>query len=90
MFNYNGFSYWFIYNFDLQYKPKIAIVLNSMLPLVGIMNILKINQCQIYFKMYGYKMWFNNLKYTKTCCFFHMKQNVKFKISQHILGFTTR
>jgi hypothetical protein len=48
MFNYNGFSYWFIYNFDFQYKPKIAIVLNSMLPLVGIMNIMKVNQCQIY------------------------------------------
>jgi hypothetical protein len=48
MFNNNGFSYWFIYNFDFQYKPKTAIILNSMLPFVGIMNIMKINQCQIY------------------------------------------
>jgi hypothetical protein len=56
MFNYNGFSYWFIYNFDLQHKPKTAIILNSILPLVGIMNIMKIN-VKFIKKMYGYKVW---------------------------------
>jgi hypothetical protein len=36
------------YNSDFQYKPEIAIILNSILQLVEIMNIMKINQCQIY------------------------------------------
>jgi hypothetical protein len=38
----------YFFNFDFQYKPKTTIVLNSMLPLVGVMNIMKINQYQIY------------------------------------------
>ncbi len=33
----------FICNFDFQYKPKATIMLNSMLPLVRIMNIMKTN-----------------------------------------------
>jgi hypothetical protein len=38
-------------------------MLNSMLLLVGIMNIMKTNQYQIHLQMYGYRMWFNDLKY---------------------------
>jgi len=51
-------------------------MLNLVLPLVGVMNIIKINQWKIHLKMYGYKVWFNGLKYTKTCSF-PMKQNIK-------------
>jgi hypothetical protein len=46
-----------------------------MLSFVEIMkNVMKINQYQIDYKLYGYKIKFNNLKYTKTCSF-HIKQN---------------
>jgi hypothetical protein len=49
-------------------------MLNSMLPLVGIMNIIKINQYQTHLKNYnGYRMWFNGLNYTKTFSF-HMEK----------------
>jgi hypothetical protein len=72
--NYNGISYWFICNYDVQYKPKAIIMLNLVLPLVGIMNIVKINQYQIHYNIYGYRLWFNGFKYTKVCSF-HMKQN---------------
>jgi hypothetical protein len=62
--------YYFIYNFDFQCKSKATIMLNSMLPLVGIMNIIKINQYQTHLKNYnGYRMWFNGLNYTKTFSF---------------------
>jgi hypothetical protein len=33
----------YIFNFDFQYKPKTTIILNSMLSLVGIMNIMQFN-----------------------------------------------
>jgi len=46
-YNYNQISYWFICKFDFQYKPKGTNMLNLLLPLVGIMNIMKINQYQI-------------------------------------------
>jgi hypothetical protein len=46
--NYNEISYYFIFNFDFQYKPKVIIMLNSMLPLVRIMNTMKINQYKFY------------------------------------------
>lgn len=46
--------------------------------LVEIINNIKINQYQNYYGMrYGYKVWFNGFEYTKTCCFIHLKQNVK-------------
>jgi hypothetical protein len=55
-------------------------MLNLLVPLVGIMNIMKINQYQNPIKnIYGCRMWFNGLKYTKTCYSFHLKQNVKIK-----------
>jgi len=42
--------------------------------LVGIMNIIKINQYQTHLKNYnGYRMWFNGLNYTKTFSF-HMEK----------------
>jgi len=37
----------FVY-FNFQYKSKATIMLNLVLPLVGIMNIVKINQYQIH------------------------------------------
>jgi hypothetical protein len=40
--------------------------------------------------MYGYIVWCNGLKYTKTCCSFYMKQNLKLKtfktICNHDVG----
>jgi hypothetical protein len=45
--NYNEISYWFICKFDFQYKSKATIMLYLVLPLVGIMKIMKINQYQI-------------------------------------------
>jgi hypothetical protein len=48
-----------------------------MVPLVGIMNIMKIKQCQIHWKIYEYKVWFTILKCIKTCCSFQMKPNFK-------------
>jgi hypothetical protein len=58
-------------------ETKVTIVLNSMLPLVGIMNIMKINWYEIYWAMYhGNKVWFNGLEYTKTCSI-DLKQNVE-------------
>jgi len=44
------FHIYLFVNFHFQYKPKANIMLNSMLPLVGIMKITKImriNQYQI-------------------------------------------
>jgi hypothetical protein len=73
------FHIYLFVNFHFQYKPKANIMLNSMLPLVGIMKITKIMriiQYQIQEKTFGCKVWFSGLKYTKTC-FFHMKQNVE-------------
>jgi hypothetical protein len=43
-------------NFHFQYKPKATIMLNSMLPLVGIMKIteiMRINQYEIHENNYG-------------------------------------
>jgi hypothetical protein len=45
-------------------------MLNLVLPLVEITNIMEINEYQIHKEMYGYRMWFNSLKYTKTNIFF--------------------
>jgi hypothetical protein len=42
--NYNEIVDLFICNFDFQYKPKGTIMINIMLQLVGIVNIMKINQ----------------------------------------------
>jgi hypothetical protein len=47
-----------------------------MLPLVGIVNIMKIKQYQIHEKMYRYRVWCNRLKCNKTC-YFLMKPNVE-------------
>jgi hypothetical protein len=41
-------------------------MLNLVLPVVGIMNIMNINQYQIHYGMYGYNVWFNGFKCTKT------------------------
>jgi hypothetical protein len=37
---------------------------------------MKINKYQIHYKMYGYRIWFSDLKCTKTS-YFHMKENVE-------------
>jgi hypothetical protein len=50
------------------YKSKATITLNSMLQIVGIMNIMKINEHKINQRIYEYRIWFNDLKYIKTCC----------------------
>jgi hypothetical protein len=66
-------------NFHFQYKQKATIMLNSILPLVGIVKIteiMKINKYQIQENNYGCRVWFSGLKYTKTRSF-HMKQNVE-------------
>ncbi len=34
---------------------------NSMLPFMGVVNIMKIKQGKIHERMYGYKVWFNGL-----------------------------
>jgi hypothetical protein len=54
-------------------------MLNLLLPFGGIMNIVKLINIKSNKKMYGCKMWFNGLKYTKTCYSFHLKQNVQIK-----------
>jgi hypothetical protein len=44
-----------------QVWAKAIIMFNLMLPLVEVMNIMKINQYQIHYKMYGYRAWFNDI-----------------------------
>jgi hypothetical protein len=48
-------------------------MLTLVLPLVGIMNIMNINQCQIHNGMYGYKVWFNGFKCNKTNVFLYVQ-----------------
>jgi len=50
-------------------KSKATITLNSMFQIVGIMNIMKINERKINQRIYECRIWFNDLKYIKTCCF---------------------
>ncbi len=65
------------------YKSKSTITLNSMLRIVGIMNIMKINEHKINQRIYECKIWFNGLKYIKTCSFIWNKM-LKFKTSKII------
>jgi hypothetical protein len=51
----------------------LPIMLNFVLPLIGIMNIMKINQYEIHKKCMDIKLWFIRLKHTKTWSSFHMK-----------------
>jgi len=61
-----------------QYKPKVIIMLNLVLPFVRIMNIMIINQLIKSIKeCMDIKVSFNHLKYTKTYFPFDMKQNVE-------------
>jgi len=47
-------------------KSKATITLNSMFQIVGIM---KINERKINQRIYECRIWFNDLKYIKTCFF---------------------
>ncbi len=61
---------------------------NSMLPFIGVVNIMKIKQDKIHEGMYGYKVWFNGLN-TPTHVLFIWNQMLKFRtftIYNHDVG----
>ncbi len=66
-------------------------MLNLVLPLVGLMNIMKINQYQIHWGMYGYRMEFTGLKYIKTNILFlqnfALLQKIKWEMEYFVVRF---